>query len=152
MMPDDTPPAVTTDPAEAERAARYAAAALLAEGLTAEEVREYGAGRPAEFRSLFTRVADAMDALVGPLKMMPPTLSRLTTRLSGAPGYSTEPGASATYQPRPGQRSTSPASASIPMAFCTVSRLTSYSSAIAPMLRRVCGASVPSVIRCDRSA
>jgi len=62
---NDTPPAVTIDAPEpefGEGAARLAAAALLAKGHSAEDVREYAADRP-EAGYMWRPIAGAMDAL-----------------------------------------------------------------------------------------
>jgi hypothetical protein len=57
-----------------------------------------------------------------------------------------------TCQPSPGYLVTSPSSASIRIARCTVSRATPCSSASKPMLSSVPGGSLPSAIRAARSA
>jgi hypothetical protein len=67
MTVNDPPPAVTTDPPEPEfgkDVARLAAAALVAKGHTAEDVREYAADRPAA-GYMWRPIAAAMDALLG---------------------------------------------------------------------------------------
>lgn len=61
--PGTAPPGDTPELANARRAARHVAPTLIAEGITAQEIRELGASRP-ESGTMWRAVADAMDEII----------------------------------------------------------------------------------------